>query len=65
MVLEEEGDGEPMATVGAKGVEEGEGEAITTVGRPGRRGRLSVGGGSRNWGRPIMTRRRMQRDGWL
>ena len=38
MVLEEEGDGEPMATVGAKGVEEGEGEAITTVGSPGDEG---------------------------
>ena len=32
LVLEEEGDGEPMATVGAKGVEEGEREAITMVG---------------------------------
>ena len=31
-MLEEEGDGEPMATVGAKGVEEGKGEAIMTVG---------------------------------
>ena len=34
-VLLEEGEGEPMATVGAKGVDEGEGEAIMTVGRPG------------------------------
>jgi len=34
-VLLEEGEGEPMATVGAEGVGRGEGEAITTVGRPG------------------------------
>ena len=35
-VLLEEGEGEPMATVGVKGIEEGEGEAITTVGGPGK-----------------------------
>jgi len=34
-VLLEEGEGEPMAMVGAKGIDEGKGEAITMVGRPG------------------------------
>ena len=34
-VLLEEGEGEPMTMVGAKGVDEGKGEAITTVGGPG------------------------------
>jgi len=47
MVLEEEGDGEPMAMVGVKGIEEGEGEAITTVGGPGEvYGGLGNAGGS-------------------
>ena len=36
MVLEEEGDGKPIAMVGVKGIEEGEGEAITMVGGPGK-----------------------------
>ena len=46
-VLLEEGEGEPMATVGTKGVEEGEGEAITTVGGLGEvYGGLGNAGGS-------------------
>ena len=45
-MLEEEGDGEPMAMVGMKGVEEGEGEAIMTVGRVASPGKVYGGPGN-------------------